>query len=114
MENSSDTKNKLRINSSQIENRIVLCKSYKKEIKTGFDTEEITKEPLDTFLDRHQVGLEQLLKRSNFVFDGVERLRCKCHNLSLSYGGSYLDSPMIKKQTCHNKYKKMTDVSSNL
>ena len=84
---------------------MVLSKNYKKEIKTGFDTEEITKEPL-TFRDRHQVGLEQLMKSSNFVFDGVERLHCKCHNLSLNYGGSYTDSPMIEKQTCHNKYKK--------
>ena len=39
------------------------------EITTAFDTQKIKK---NFFLDRYQMGLEQSIKGSNFMFDGVK------------------------------------------
>ena len=40
------------------------------------------------------------MKGSEFIFDSVDLLYCKFHKISLSRGGSYIDSPKwLKNKT---------------
>ena len=39
------------------------------------------------------MGLERLMKGSNFVFDSIDGFHYKCHRTSLNCGGLYIDSP---------------------
>ena len=75
------------------ETRTVLTKSNNIEIMIGNETDKIIKELLDSLLQRYQERLEESMKGSEFVFDRVELLYYKCHQVSLNRGGSYIDSP---------------------
>ena len=47
---------------------------------------------------KYQIGLETSMKGSDFVFDSVNLLYYKCHEINFKCGGSYIDSPdWIKK-----------------
>ena len=59
----------------------------------GNETDEIIKELFDSLLQRYQEGLRELMKGSQFVFDSVDLLYYKCHQVSLNRDGSYIDSP---------------------
>ena len=45
------------------------------------------------FLQKYQKGLKESMKESAFVFDSVDLLRYKLHEISLNRGGSYIDYP---------------------
>ena len=56
------------------------------------------------FVSRYQIGLEDSIKDSAFVFDCVNLLHCKYHKITLKCGGSYIVSPdWIKKQKSNRK-----------
>ena len=42
---------------------------------------------------RYQIGLEELMNGSEFVFDYVHLFYYKCHKTNSNCGGSYVDSP---------------------
>ena len=44
------------------------------------------------FLDI-KLGFETSMKGSDFVFDCVHLLYCKCHNINPNQGSLYIDSP---------------------
>ena len=50
-------------------------------------------EPFRSPLSIYQIGLETLMKGSEFVFDCVHLLYYKCHKINLKRGGSYIDTP---------------------
>ena len=53
---------------------------------------------LKTFLIRfYKKELEESMKGSEFVFDGVDSPYYKLHKISLKRGGSYIDSPELLK-----------------
>ena len=57
------------------------------------------------------------MKDSEFVFDYVQLLYSKCHQVNLNRGGSYIESPdWIKKQkaTINPSIKKITNVPNTL
>ena len=56
------------------ESQLMHLKSDNKEFMTENDTDEIIEELSDSLLHRCQIGLEQSMKGSNFLFDYVERL----------------------------------------
>ena len=57
------------------------------------ETNEIIEERFKSLLQRHQEGLEESMKGSEFVFDSVGLLEYKLNKISLNRGGSYIDSP---------------------
>ena len=63
------------------------------EIMMGRETDEIIEELFKSPLQRYQKGLEESMKGSHFTFDGVNVLYYKLNKVSLSRGGSYIDSP---------------------
>lgn len=58
----------------------------------------------NSFLCRYQKGQKQQIKDSNFVFDHVDRLFYKYHEIGFKYSGSYIDSK--KKQNQKPKKQK--------
>ena len=73
--------------------RTIYSKSDDIEITKGSETNEIIENVFDSFLQRYQKGLEESMKGSEFVCDGVDSLYYKLHKISLKRGGSYIDSP---------------------
>ena len=65
------------------------------------NTDEVIEELFQLLHRRYWIGLETSMKDSEFVFDCVQFLYYKCHQIILYRGGSYIDSPdwiRIKKQ----------------
>ena len=58
----------------------------------------------NSFLCRYQEGQKQQIKDSNFVFDHVDRLFYKYHEIGFKYSGSYIDS---KKKISKTKKAKI-------
>ena len=79
--------------------------SYNIELVIGIETDKIIEDLFDSFLQRYQKGLEESTGGSEFVFDNVDSLYYKLHNISLNRGGSYIDSPkwLNKKATINPK-----------
>ena len=68
-------------------------KSDNKEFMNGSDTNEIIKELFRSLLQRYQENLQEKMRGSDFVFDGVNFLYYDFNKISISRGGSYIDSP---------------------
>ena len=66
---------------------------------------EIIEELFESLLKRYQKGLEEKLRGSEFIFDGVDLLYYKLHRISLNRGRTYTDSPEWLKNN-NNKPKK--------
>ena len=73
--------------------RIMHTKSDNVEIMTGSETDEIIEEVFKSLLQRYQEGLQESMKRSEFIFDSVDALYYDFNKISLNRGGSYIDSP---------------------
>ena len=76
---SEDSNGKCKMNSA----------SDNREIMISFDTDKNIKELFDLLMQRYHVDLEQSLKDRKF--DYVDGLHYECHNVSLNYGGSYIN-----------------------
>ena len=88
--------------------RTMHSKSDNIEIMVVSETNEIIEDLFYSFSQRYQKGLEESMKGSEFVFDGVDSLYYKLHKISLKRGGSYIDSPKWlknKKATINPKNK---------
>ena len=55
-------------------------------------TVEVVEERFES-LKKCKKKLEESMKGSEFVFDNVNLLYYKCHEINLNRGGSYIDSP---------------------
>ena len=75
------------------ETRTIHTKSNNLEIMIGSETDEIIEEIFEYILQKYQEGLEGLTRASEFVYDSVDVLYYNLNKLSLSRGGSYIDSP---------------------
>ena len=74
----------------------------------GSKTDEIIEELFKSFLQTYQEGLEESMRGSEFVYDCVDDLYYNLNKVSLSRGGSYIDSPKClknKKATINPKKK---------
>ena len=75
------------------ETRVMHTRSVKEEFMNGSDTDEIIKELFKSLLQRYQENLQEKMKGSDFAFDGVNYLCYDLNKISISKGGSYIDSP---------------------
>ena len=73
--------------------RTIHTKSDNIEVMIGNETDEITEKLFDSLLQRYQGGLAESMEGSEFVFDNVDLLYYKYHEICLNRGGSYTDSP---------------------
>ena len=72
-------------------------RSVNKEFMNGSDTDEIIKELFKSLLQRYQENLQEKMKGLDFAFDGVNYLYYDLNKISISKGGSYIDSPKLLK-----------------
>ena len=54
---------------------------------------EVIENLFESLLNWYQIGLETWMRGSDFIFDFVDLLYYKCHNINLNRGRSYIDSP---------------------
>ena len=72
---------------------IMHTKSDNTEIMIGSDTNEVIEDLFKSLLQGYQENLEEKMKVSEFVFDGVNLLHYDLNKISLNRGGSYIKSP---------------------
>ena len=75
------------------ETRIMHTRSNNVEIIIGKDNDEIIEELFESFLRTYEENLRNKMRGSEFEFDGVNFLYYDFNKISLSRGGSYIDSP---------------------
>ena len=73
--------------------RTMHTKSNNVEIMIGSERDEIIEDLFESFLQKYQEGLEESMRGSEFVYDSVDVLYYNLNKVSLSRGGSYIDSP---------------------
>ena len=77
----------------------MLSKSDNIEFMSYDHANEVVNELFESLLLRYQIGLETSMRGSNFIFDSVQLLYCKCRKINFKRGGSYINSPdWIKKK----------------
>ena len=84
-------------------------KSINEEFMNGSDTAEIIKELFKSFLQRYQEILQEKMKGSDFAFDRVNHLYYNFNKISISRGGSDIDSPKWLKDKKSTVNKKNND-----
>ena len=72
------------------ETRAMHTRSINEEFMNGSDTDEII---FKSLFQRYQENLQEKMRGSDFVFDGVNFLYSDFNKISISRGGSYIDSP---------------------
>ena len=90
------------------ETRTMHTKSNNVEIMAGSETDEIIEDLFESFFQKYQEGLKKSMRGSKFVYDSVDVLYYNLNKVSLSRGGSYIDSPKWlknKKATTNLKSK---------
>ena len=75
------------------EPRSMRTRSDNIEIMMGSETDEIIPETFKSLLQKCQEGLEESMREIEFIFDSVDALYYYLNKISLSRGGSYIDSP---------------------
>ena len=88
------------------ETHVMHTRSVNKEFMNGSDTDEIIKELFKSLLQRYQEYLQEKIRGSNFALDGVNFLYYDINKISISRGGSYIDSPKwlkVKKSSVNPK-----------
>ena len=63
----------------------------------------VIEELFESILCRCQIGFETSMKCSDFIFDCVNLLYCKCHKINSNRGGSCCSSQLDKKQKFNKK-----------
>ena len=88
------------------ETRVMHTRSANEEFMNGSDTDEIINELFRSILQRYPENLQEKMKGFDFAFDGVNYLYYDLNKISISKGGSYIDSPewlKNKKSTINPK-----------
>ena len=82
----------------------------------GKETDEINNQLFESRLCRYQIGLEESMKHSDFVFDNIDQWYCKYHKISLNCCRSYIDFPdwIKNKKVTINPRKMMINVFNPL
>ena len=75
------------------ETRTMNTESNNVEIMIGSETDEIIEVLVESFLQKYQEGLEESMRGSEFAYDSADALYYNLNKVSLSRGGSYIESP---------------------
>ena len=103
---------KIIFNSSRnfIECRDMYSKPDNFKIMMGANISEIIRNVFNSLLRRYQVGLQESMRGSEFVFDYVESLNYIFHKIDIKRSESYIETPdWIKKKKATINVKKDDD-----
>ena len=93
---------------SSDETRIMHTRSVNEEFMDGSNIDEVIKVLFKSLLQKYQENLQEKMKGSDFTFDGINYLYYDLNKITISKGGSYIDSPKWlknKKSTINPKNK---------
>ena len=76
----------------------MLMKSKNIKFRLYDNANEVVNKLFKSLLSRYQIGIETLMRGSDFIFDSVQLLYYKCHKINFKRGGSYTDSPEWRKK----------------
>ena len=85
------------------ETRVMYTRSFCEEIMSGSETEEITEKFIMSLLQKYQDNLQNKMKGSDFIFNGVNYLFHDFNRITISKGGSYIESPKWLKRIKKDK-----------
>ena len=68
-------------------------RSVCEEFMRGSETEEIVEKLSRSLLQRYQDNLNEKMRDCDFIFNGVNYLFYDFNSVSISKGGSYIESP---------------------
>ena len=91
------------------ETRVMHTRNANEMLMNGSDTDEIIKELFKSLLQRYQENLQEKMRGSDFAFDGANFLYYDFNKISISKGGSYIDSPKWLKDKKSTIDKKNND-----
>ena len=75
------------------EKRVMYTRSTCEEFMIGNETEEVTEKLNMSLLQKYQDNLQNKIKSSDFIFNGVNYLFYDLNRITISKGGSYIESP---------------------
>ena len=83
------------------ETRVMHTRSVCEEFMSGSETEEIVEKLSRSLLQVYQDNLNEKMRGSDFIFHGVNYLFYDFNRVSISKGGSYIESPKwLKDKKC--------------
>ena len=83
------------------EMRIMYTRSFCEEIIIGCETAEVAEKLIMQLLQKYQDNLQNKMKGSDFIFNGVNYLYYDLNRITTSKGGSYIESPKwLKDKKC--------------
>ena len=91
------------------ETHIMYSRSIPEEIMSGSETEEIMEKLIKSLLQKYQDNLQNKMKGSDFMFNGVNYLFYDLNRITISKGGSYIESPKWHKDKKCTINQKNTD-----
>ena len=81
--------------------RVMYTRSFCEEVMSGSETEEIMEKLIMILLQNYQDNLQNKMKGSDFIFNGVNYLLYDFNRITISKGGSYVESPKwLKDKKC--------------
>ena len=101
------------------ETHVMYTRSFCEEIMSGSETEEIIEKLVMRVLQKYQDNLQNKMKGSDFIFNGVNYLFYDLNRITISKGGSYIESPKwLKDKKCtinqKNNYNKCFQYAKTL
>ena len=90
-------------NSNEI--RVMFTSSIPEECMIGSETEEVAKNFIMSILQKYQDNIQNKMKGSDFIFNGINYLYYDLNKITISKGGSYIESPkwLKDKKCCINQ-----------
>ena len=85
--------------------RTMFTRSTPEEIIIGSETEEVAENLIMSILEKDQDNLQNKMKGSDFIFNGINYLHYDFNRITISKGGSYIESPkwLKDKKYCINQ-----------
>ena len=80
-------------------------RSTPEEFMIGSETEEVAEKLFMSILQKYQDNLQNKMKGSDFIFNGINYLYYDLNRITISKGGSYIESPkwLKDKKCCINQ-----------
>ena len=99
--------------------RIMYTRSTPEEIMSRSETEEVAENLIMQLLQKYQDNLQNKMKSSDFIVNGVNYLYYDLNRITISKGGSYIESPKwLKDKKCtinqKNTYNKCFQYATTL
>ena len=81
--------------------RIMYTRITPEEFMIGSETEEVAEKLIMSILQKYQDNLQNKMKGSDFLFNGINYLYYDLNRIAISKGGSYIESPKwLKDKKC--------------